>query len=81
MLSSFMNVRCEPPGLARVTSHMNGASEANGDAHAVDSSSMIARGTDAALTESAASEASKSVALLANVQTLLGCTMEEVLNV
>lgn len=66
----------ELPGPARVTL-IKGESEANGDAYAVDSA-MVTRGTDTALAESAASEASKSVALLANVQALLGCTMEEV---
>eukprot|EP00752_Nemacystus_decipiens_P009407 g8410.t1 len=68
-------------GSARVTSHMNGESEVDGDAHAVDSSAMIARGTDASFSESAASEASKSVTVLADIQTLLGCTMEEVTGV
>lgn len=69
-----MNVLYEFPGPVRVASHVKGESEANGEANAVDSA-MVTRGTDMALSES---EASKSVALLANIKALLGCTMEEV---
>lgn len=70
-----MNVLCEVAGSARVTYRsMKGASEADGDSYAADSP-MVARGTD-----TAASEASKPVALLADIRALLGCTMEEVRN-
>lgn len=81
MLPSFVDVLCESPAPARVTSHMNGESAVNGDAHAVGRQAMVARGTDAALAQSAASKESKSVVLLANIQSLLGCTLEEVRNV
>lgn len=61
-----------------MTSHtVQGELETNGDAFAVEMA-IVTRGTDSTLTESAASEASKSVALLANIQALLGCTMDEV---
>lgn len=71
---------CKLAGPARVTSHsIKGESEANGDAFAGDGP-MVSRGTDAGFAESTASEASKSAALLTNIQSMLGCTMEEVLN-
>lgn len=74
------NVLCELVGSTRVASHsMKREAEANGSAYAVDSST-VTRGIDAAVAESAAFQASKPVALLANVQALLGCTTEEVLN-
>eukprot|EP00903_Cladosiphon_okamuranus_P011049 g10434.t1 len=64
-----------PSGPVRVASHVKGESGANGDACTVDSA-MVTRGADVALSES---EASKSVALVAKIKALLGCTMEEVI--
>lgn len=65
---------CELAWPARVTSHgTKGESHANG-AYTAGSPIVF----DAISAGSAASDASKSVALLANIQELLGCTMEEV---
>lgn len=73
---TFPNLRTVHSGFTG-PSRVGDESEANGDTDA-DSGRKVSRGTEAAFAESAVSEASRSAALLANIQELLGCTMGQV---